>query len=149
MNNFYIATVSKIELEEKPKRFVIRFSIDDFITDAKAYPLETDETPEVGDKVAIWAIDNILGQSFIYQKLRTEDFTQVRYNNNRIKLDEDSINIESDDSSKLKTYGIAQPSTTGAPGDPTIGPYNCITICPLTGMPHCSSNVILTKAPII
>lgn len=76
-----------------PLRFVIKFTIDNYIEDAVAYPIDTFDEPNVGNPIQVYEIESILGWSFVYKKQRLDDYTRLKLGNSTVEITDEGINI--------------------------------------------------------
>lgn len=76
-----------------PLKFIIKFTIDNYIEDAIAYPIDTFDEPNVGNPVQIYEIESILGWSFVYKKQRLTDYTRLKLGNSTLEITDEGINI--------------------------------------------------------
>jgi hypothetical protein len=154
-NNIMLGTVSKIE---DPNKFIIRFTIEDYIEDCIAYPIDTFDQPEVGDPIVLFGLESILGYSWMWQKQRLFDHTRLKHDDSVIEIKTDEINIVRGSSSiKMKKGGdieisgsnvvITGPNhngnltTSGTVAATGNGPYCALKYCPYSGVPHVGSKV--------
>jgi len=78
-----------------PEKFIIKFTIEDSIEDAVAYPIDTFDELNIGDPILIYGLDTIFGMSFIYQKQRLFDHTRLKLGDQLIDIMKDRITISS------------------------------------------------------
>lgn len=90
MNIVGLGRITKVMHENK---FNIRFTIDGYIEDAMAYPMDMTDVPEIGEPIVVFQLDTVFGQSFLYQKIRVRDFTRFKIGNTEVDLYDDRINI--------------------------------------------------------
>lgn len=86
----YLGTVTGVT---DPNKFVIKFEIPNVIQDAIAFPIETTDEPNEGNQILVYEMESIFGFSFLYKKLRLEDYTRMKIGDSIIELHNDSINI--------------------------------------------------------
>jgi len=155
------------------KTFEIKFTVDGYIENKTAYPLDFKDQPEVGNAIFIHEIESILGWSYMYEKVRTLDYTRLKFLNSTIELNEygieittesgDDITIKSDGNIDIKSKGntnvkvegnctlkmnpgavLTVPKGTVAPGAPVnAGPFCAIPTCPVSGLPHCGNTLVV------
>jgi len=148
-----LGVVSKVE---DPNKFIIRFKVKGWLEDCIAYPIDTDDQPQVDDPVVLFGLENVFGYSWMYKKQRLLDYTQLKHTNSVINIKKDTIIIQSGKSNiELTKDGkvtIDAPDVTITGGtlttkgsvtaDPTgDGGFNSIKYCPYTGAPHVGNKV--------
>lgn len=149
-----------------PDKFIITFSIADIIQDMKAYPIDVDDQPQIGDPIVLFGLESIYGYSYLYKKQRLLDYTRMKLGNSEIAINgsfisittkggnnivvsadgdlaihsNSNITISSKSKIKLDSPQIEFPSGKVS-GEPN-GPFNSIPICPFTKQPH-GGNILM------
>ena len=114
----------------------------------------------MGDEIVLYELESILGISYLYKKLRLDDYTRLKIGKTEIDIKNDGINLISG-SSQITIHesgsidiSVSDTNTINIDGGtinldantlsansgtviPTgVGPFCAITTCPYTGMPH-------------
>ena len=139
-----LGVVSKIE---NPDKFIIRFTIEGYLEDCIAYPIENDNQPVVGDPIILFGLESVLGYSWMYKKQRLLEYTQLKHGDSVIELRKDSIIIKGGkvtiDSPDVTITGNGSGTlTTNGSVPPTgSGGYCSLINCPYTGAPHVGNKI--------
>lgn len=91
MMNFMFGHVTSVEDDHK---FIIKFTTENYIEDAIAYPIDTFDEPNVGDPVWIIQIETVFGYSFMWKKLRLFDYTRLKLLESKIIIHHDHILVQ-------------------------------------------------------
>lgn len=157
----YLGTVSEVTDSNK---FIIKFDVLNQIESMLAYPIDTFDEPNIGDPIIVYQIESIFGYSYMYKKLRLQDYTRMKLGNSEIDITNDSINITTKDGSMIVissdgdivinsngairlqsdskiTIDAPQVSMTGSNVSGGQGPFCSILTCPVTGLPHTGNTV--------
>lgn len=103
--DFKFGTVSQIVDDHK---FIIKFTIRDYIEDAIAYPVNQKDEPNVGDPIIIMEIETIFGFSFMYQKMRLKDHTRMKLLQSIVSIYDDHVEIHAGGPDKNDKYDEAK-----------------------------------------
>jgi len=76
-------------------KFIVKFTVEDDIEDAVAYPIDTFDEPNVGDPIQIYGIDTVFGMSFVYQKQRLFDHTRIKLGEQMVDITDHNVTITS------------------------------------------------------
>lgn len=81
-----LARVAKVT---DPLRFVIEATAKGVIENVKAYPINNDDEPKVGEEVLLFELETEFGYSYLYRKLRLDPYTKFEFGNNIIQMTKD------------------------------------------------------------
>lgn len=84
-----------------PLKFIIKFTIDNYIEDAIAYPIDTFDEPNEGDPIQVYEIESILGWSFVYKKQRQLDHTRMKLKDSLVDIYEDHVEVHAGDTKSV------------------------------------------------
>lgn len=77
-----------------PKKFVILFSIPEYIDGRKAFPIDVYDEPRIGDPIWVYSIDTKFNLSWVYCKQRLMDYTRLKLGNSMVSIRSNSVDIE-------------------------------------------------------
>lgn len=87
----YEGIISKIV---DPETFEVEITVKGLFKGMRAYAYDLSDQPEIGDPVLVKELDSeMLGQTLIYQKLRTGTKTRLSIGDNKIEIDQGGIVI--------------------------------------------------------
>lgn len=159
--DIYLGTVSEVIDTDK---FVIKFTIREVVEDAKAYPVDTFDEPNIGDPIVVYQLESVFGYCYLYKKLRVADYTRMKLGNSEIDLTNESISIttkngatvtvSSDGAIQIYSAGsidiqsdtkisldAPQIESSGSVVSGAPGPFCAIQVCPYSGQPH-TGNIV-------
>ena len=90
--NIMIGTILGLKDEDN---FIITFKIPNYIEKGVAYPIDCFDKPDTNDAVLIYEIDTPFGNSFLWQRIKKDSALRLKYKDNTIEYDDDSISITS------------------------------------------------------
>jgi len=86
---FLIGKVTQVNSEFH----VIKFTVDNYIENATAYPLMSFDEPVVDDEIFLFELDNLFKSVYFYVKKKNDDYIRMRFQEKSISILSDRVEI--------------------------------------------------------